>query len=218
MATSFSPIDGTPSSLRIAVIPRLIATLSYSLAALGASLTAFVLFRVLQAMRDTETAGIGAVTGGISEANVPVLGGLYLAVAGGFVAIITAAVRLVVDTKTASPPVWFYFITAALSFLPVGLLWIMESIFIEALYPGSTGISQVASTIQSLATATIIVGPLSSLLLLIASVLPIKSKSQTRWPAIVVLVVIQFVLIAAAIAFQMRTSWLWRVMEAESFG
>ena len=215
MDTSFSPIE--PPSTRVAVIPRLIVVLSYSMAALGASLSAFALFRVLRAMRDAETAGIAAVAGGIAETNVPVLVGLYFAIGGGFIAIITAAVRTVVETTTASPPAWFYFISA-LAFLSVGLLWITQSIFLSALYPGSAGISHVAPTIEILVTTTTIVGPLFAFLLFVVSVLTVKSKSQRQWPALLVLVMIQLVLIAGAIAFQMRTLWLWRVVEAESFG
>lgn len=218
MDPSFHSTGANSTSPRIAVIPRLIATLSYSLAALGASLSGFLLFRVLRAMRDAETAGISAVTGGIAEASVPVLVGLSLAVAGGFIAVITAAVRLVVPTSTVSPPAWFSLITAALSSLSVGVLWLTESIFIQALYPGSSGISYVASQIQGLLTLTIIAGPLATLLLLVFSVWPKSSKSQSKLPGILALVIIQILLIATTIAFQMRTSWLWRVMEAESFG
>ena len=218
MDPSFHSTLNNPTSLRIAVIPRLIATLSYSMAALGASLSAFLLFRVLRAMRDAETAGISAVTGGIAEANVPVLVGLYLAVGGGFIAVITAAVRLVVPTSTVSPPGWFYLITGALSALSVGVLWLTESIFIHALYPGSSGISYAASQIQSHLTFTLVAGPISTLLLLVFSVWPMKSNSQAKWPGILALVIIQIVLIAVTIAFQIRTSWLWRVMAAESFG
>ncbi len=218
MSTSFPQTDGTPPRFRVAVIPRLVTALSYSMAALGAALSAFLLYRVLEAMREAETAGIGAVTGGISEASVPVLVGLYLAVGGGFIATIIVGARLIVDTTTASPPAWFYLIVAALSFLPVGLLWGAGSTLIQALYPGSGGIVEVAATIRGLVYATMITGPLSALLLFITSVLPFKSKSQTHWPGIIILVALQIFLIAATVAFHMRLSGLWRVMEAESFG
>ena len=69
---------------RMAVIPRLLAMASYSLAALGA----FLLYRVLEAMRISESAGIAAVAGGLAEADVPVLVGLYAAIASGFITII----------------------------------------------------------------------------------------------------------------------------------
>ena len=64
---------------RMATIPRLLARASYSLGALGASIGAFFLYRVLEAMREAESAGIGAVTGGLAESNIPVLVGLYAA-------------------------------------------------------------------------------------------------------------------------------------------
>ena len=164
-----------------------------------------------------ESAGIGAVTGGVSEANVPVLVGLYAAIAGGFITIIVAAVRTGVSTTTTSPSSWFYILAFALCSLPVGLLWWTESIFIQALYPGSEGIAYVGATIRTLVTLIMIIGPLSVLLLFILSVWPFKSAAQGHWLAIAVLVFIQIILILVTVFFQMRTSWLWRVMEAESF-
>ena len=201
---------------RMATIPRLLTMASYSLPALGASLSAFLLYRVLQAMRVAENAGIAAVTGGLAEANIPVLVGLYAAIAGGFVTIIVAAVRTGIETKTVSPPAWFYVVAGPLCFLPVGFWWATESMFIQALYPGSDNISFVATTISTLIFVIIILGPLAMLLLFILSVIPFRLNPQGQRLAIVVLVFIQIVLILVTIAFQMRTSWLWRVMETES--
>jgi hypothetical protein len=203
---------------RMATIPRLLAMASYSLGALGASLSAFLLYRVLEAMRLAEHAGISAVTGGLAEANVPVLVGLYAAIAGGFITIIVAAVRTAIATTTVSPPAWFYFVAAALCFLPVGLLWATESMFIQALYPGTEGISFVATTIRTLLILTMLVGPIAVFLLFILSVIPFKLNPNGQWLGIVILVFAQIVLILLAIAFQMRTSWLWRAMETESLG
>ena len=203
---------------RMAVIPRLLAMASYALPALGASLSAFLLYRVLQAMRAAESAGIAAVTGGLAEASIPALVGLYAAIGGGFVTIIVAAVRSGIETTTVSPPAWFYLIVAALGFLPVGLWWITESMFIQALYPGSEGISFVATTISTLITLTIIIGPLVVFLLFILSVIPFRLNPNGQWLAIIILVFAQIVLILVTVAFQMRTSWLWRVMETESLG
>jgi hypothetical protein len=101
---------------RMAVIPRLLAMGSYSLAALGAALSAFWMYRVLEAMRVAEAAGISAVTGGLAESNIPGLVGLYAAIVGGFITIIVAAVRTGVATTTVSPPAWFYFITVRNTF------------------------------------------------------------------------------------------------------
>ena len=202
---------------RMAVIPRLLAMCSYSLAALGAALSAFWLHRVLEAMRVAETAGISAVTGGLAESNIPVLVGLYAALAGGFITIIVAAVRTGITTTTVSPPAWFYFITAALCFRPVGLCWATQSMFIQALYPGEN-ISFVATNIRTLLILTMVVGPIAVLLLFILAVIPFRLNPNGQWPGIVILVFAQIVLIVLTVAFQMRTSWLWRAMETESLG
>ncbi|HEY5884217.1 MAG TPA: hypothetical protein VIT88_05985 [Pyrinomonadaceae bacterium] len=201
---------------RMAVIPRLLAMASYSLPALCASLSAFLLYRVLEAMRLAENAGISAVTGGLAEANVPMLVGLYTAIAGGFITIIVAAVRSTVATTTVSPPAWFYFVTAGLCFLPVGLIWATESMFINALYPGSAGISWVADNIRTLLFLTMIVGPFVVLLVFILSVIPFRLNPNGQWLGIVILVFAQIVLILITVSFQMRTSWLWSAMESES--
>lgn len=203
---------------RMATIPRLLAMGSFSLAALGSSLSAYLLYRVLEAMRVAESAGIGAVTGGLAEANVPVLVGMYAAIAGGFVTIIVAAVRTGIATATVSPPAWFYFVTAALCFLPVAILWTTESTFIQALYPGSPGISFVAGNIRLLLLLTILIGPLAVVLLFILSVIPFRLNPNGQWLGIIVLVFAQILLIILTVTFQMRTSWLWRVMETESLG
>ena len=129
-----NPVIVPPNEMlrpRMAVIPRLLAMCAYSLAALGASLSAFGLYGVLEAMRVAESAGIGAVTGGLAESNIPVLVGLYAAIAGGFITIIVAAVRTGIATTTVSPPAWFYFVTGALCFLPAGLFWATQSMFIS---------------------------------------------------------------------------------------
>ena len=203
---------------RMATIPRLLAMASYSLAAVGASLSAFLFYRVLEAMRVAENAGISAVTGGLAESNIPVLVGLYAAIAGGFITIIVAAVRTGITTTTVSPPAWFYFIAAALCFLPVALCWATQSMFIQALYPGSEGISFVATNIRTLLILTMIVGPIVVFLLFIVSVIPFRLNTNGQWLGIVILVFAQIVLILLAVAFQMRTSWLWRAMETESLG
>lgn len=216
MNASFAPPNET-NRPRVAVIPRLLAMLSFSSAAMGASLSAFLLYRVLEAMRMAENAGIGAVTGGLAEANIPVLVGLYAAIAGGFITIIVAAVRTGVSTTTTSPSSWFYILTFALCSLPIGLLWWTESMFIQALYPGSEGIVYVATTIRTLVVIIMVIGLLPVLLMFILSVWPFKSAAQGQGLAIAVLVFFQLILILVTVFFQMRTSWLWRVMEAESF-
>ena len=63
-----------------------------------------------------------------------------------------------------------------------------------------------------------IVGPFAVLLLFILSVIPFQLNPNGQWLGIVMLVFAQVVLIMLTVGFQMRTSWLWRVMETETLG
>lgn len=58
-----------PAPTRVSIIARIVPAFSYALPALGAAVSALLLLSVLNAMRNAEAAGIGAVAGGISEAK-----------------------------------------------------------------------------------------------------------------------------------------------------
>lgn len=208
MTTSIMSTEGEPSPLRISISARLIPALSYVIAPIGAALSAFMFTGLMRAMRLSGSAGLGAVTGGLGESTVPVLIALYLAIVSGTAGMVVAVVRLKMETKTASPPPWFFAASGVLALVPVALFWQAESVLIEALSPGSGGIVRVASTIEWLVTLTLVAAPIVILLLLVGSVLPISSRSRpTFWP-LVVLIVIELALIVMAIAFQVRISWL----------
>ena len=200
--------DAEPGPLRIAISARLIPTLSYMIAPLGAAVSALMVTNDMRAMRLAASAGLSAVTGGLAESCVPVLIALYLAIVSGVAGIVLAIVRLNMQTKTASPPAWFFVASGVLVLAPVALLWQGQSVLIDALAPGSGGIARVASTIEWLVTLAMIAAPIVMLLLLAASVLPISTRAKpTFWP-LVVLIAIELVLIFAVIAFHLRISWL----------
>lgn len=208
MTTSIMSPDAEPSPLRISLAARLVPALSYMVAPLGAALSAFMLTGLMRAMRLSGSAGLGAVTGGLGESTVPVLIALFLAIVGGVAGMVLAIMRLNVQTKTSSPPVWFFIASGVLALVPVALFWQAESVLIDALSPGSGGIVRVASTIEWLVTLTMIAAPIVILLLLAGSVLPISSRSKPKFSPLVMLIAIELVLIATAVAFLMRISWL----------
>jgi hypothetical protein len=168
-------------ALRVAVIPRLISALSFGLAVAGAGVGAVLLRQALLAMRDAEMAGIGAVTRSLAEANLPVLGGLYLAILVGGAGLLVLGIRMFVETKTSSPSVWFMLIAGTLGLVPVALFWWGESLIIGALYPGSGGIITAANTLAVLLPAIMIAAPILLLLLLVISVLPVRSLARPTW-------------------------------------
>jgi len=200
---------------RVAVIPRLVTALSYGLAVAGAGVSALLLRQVLLAMREAGAAGIGAVSLGIAEATLPVLVALYLAIACGAAGLLIVVIRMFVDTTKSSPPVWFFLLAGVLGLFPVALFWWAEWLFIGALYPDSGGIMTVAENLMPLLPAIMIAAPFVLLLLLTVSVWPVRSLAKPKWGPLAALLIVELALIVMAVAFQMRTSWLFQVSQAE---
>jgi hypothetical protein len=207
--------DKNAGRLRVAVVPRLVPALGFGLAAAGAGIGALLVRQAFLAMRNAEMAGIGAVARGMAEANLPVLGGLYLAIVVGGAGLLILIVRMFVETKTSAPSVWFLLIAGTLGIVPVALFWWAESLIIGALDPGSGGIVTAANTLTILLPAIMFAAPVVLLLLLTISVWPVHSMVRPKWGPVAVLLMIEVALIAMAVALQMRTSWLFQVSQAE---
>ena len=131
-------IEENPPRLRVSVIIRLVAALGFTIPLIGAALSSLLLIRVFQAMKAAENAGIAAVMAGMKESAIPVNISLYLAALVGFTVIIALVVRALVETKTASPPFWFFAICGILCLVPAGLFWKAELLILEALIPGNS--------------------------------------------------------------------------------
>ena len=203
------------NALRVAVIPRLVPALSYGLAVAGAGVGAWLLRQTLLALREAEMAGIGVVARSMAEANLPVLVGLYLAILLGGAGLLVLIIRIFVDIKTSSPSFWFFLFAGVLGLVPVALFWWVELLFIGALYPGSGGIMTVAETLSLMLPGIMIAAPFILLLLVAISVWPVRSLAKPKWGPVAVLVLVELALIVMAVAFQIRTSWLFQVAQAE---
>ncbi|MCM3871846.1 MAG: MotA/TolQ/ExbB proton channel family protein [Pyrinomonadaceae bacterium] len=138
-------MNSTPQAINkqspagVSIFARLVPVLSYLAPLAGAALSVLLIVRTFQAMRNAETAGIAAVGIGISEANLPVLVGLYFAIFLGVIGIIVIVVRCFMSTTTASPSAWFFLVAGALGLIPLVLLWEAESLLIQAISPGYNG-------------------------------------------------------------------------------
>ena len=215
MTSSIPSTEENSSRSRVSFLARLIPVMSYIIPAIGAALTTFLIIRAMQAVSVAGSSGLSAVAGGISEASLPVLIALYIAIICGVAGIIFAAVRLKMPTKTVSPPPWFILISGVLCLVPVALLWEAESVLIEAIIaPSSRGIAQAAYTIRLLLIMTPIAASISVLLSLTGAVWPVSSRSRPKWGPVVALVIIELALVFAAFAFQDRISWLHQVAVA----
>ncbi|MBV9214588.1 MAG: biopolymer transporter ExbD [Acidobacteria bacterium] len=201
MGASASTTDQTRS--RISFSTRLVAALAFVIPAIGGALGAFLLMNVFSEMRKAETAGIAAVMGGMKQASLPVLISFYLAAVVALIVIIILVIRMFVQTKTASPPVWFFLIGGLLAFVPALCFWKAQMIVIDVLSPGSSigsaGISGVASDISRWLLMSIVAAPIVFVVVLVISVLPLSSSGGKKWGSLVVTFLAGACLVATAV-------------------
>ena len=202
-----------PAPTRVSIIARIVPALSYALPALGAAVSAMLLLGVLRAMRNAEGAGIGAVAGGVSEANFAILATLYLAIFVGAAGVVIGLVRLFTATVTASPSAWYYLIGGILGLLPMFALWYAQSLLLDAIFPRSTGagVSEVAGQITLFSIVAIVLGGVSILILLVSSFVPLPAilRGKRKWAPLISLLVMESAIIAMTVVYHLRTAWLY---------
>lgn len=194
---------------RIALRPslqRFALSFVCAIPAAGAALSSSNLRGVMRGVENAGTFGLHPVAAWIARSNLPVLNALYLGIFGGVLAIILSAVR---SSKIAlSPPAWFLLVGSALSLSAVLVLWKAESILIVALPSSREGVVAGASTIKLLLTLSLIGGVVSLAVLLVGSIFRMASGPRQKWSPVAALLLVVIVFLFAAIAFQIRNSWL----------
>lgn len=204
---------------RVSIVARLVPSLSSIIGMAGGALGSVMIVQTFQGMRNAETAGIAAVAGGLSEASQATAISLYLAILVGVIGLGVVIARPLMTTVTASPSGWLLVITGGLGFIPLALLWKAESLIVEAISPGNHNVAQSAATIQLCLTLTLITSVVLSLVLLMASLVPLPAalRAKKSWAPIVALLLVELALIGMAAAFQLRASWLYQVRMNERF-
>ena len=206
--------DTQPVAFRVSILARLVPSVSYALAILGAALSATQLMRVMEAIRSAEAVGISTVATGIAEADLPTIVALYLAICVGFVGIVASVIRAFISTTTVSPSAWFFLIAGGLGLPPIILVWEAQSLLIAGM--AGRNISQAAASIQLCLTLTLITSAAFALILLVVSLAPLPSimRAKRTYAAVLVLVLMEIVMIGMVVAFQARASWLEQVKYA----
>ncbi len=197
---------------KVSISARLIAAFAYMIPVLGGALSSLYLINVMQAIREAENAGRNVVLIALAESNVPVLGSLYLGVFGGLVVIIVLIARMIMQTKSASPSGWFFVLCGFLFLVPAGLFLEVGSMIIELLTAsiisaeaGEVGANVSTFLIFSVGSALIIF-----IFLLLMSVLPFSNRSKPKWSPLIAAIIVEFLMIAAVIVFQLRYLWLYK--------
>jgi hypothetical protein len=205
---------------RVSILARIVPAFSYALPALGAALSAFLFINVMQAMRNAEAAGIAAVAGGISEANMAIVVALYLAIFLGFAGVVVAIVRAITATTTASPAGWLFVVMALLGISPGLSLWRAESLLLDVLMQrAGPGVSAVAEQITLCLYVTIGLAPVVCLILLVASVVPLPAalRARSKWSPVIFLVLMELAVIGITVAYHLRTYYFHQAMLNEGF-
>ena len=197
---------------RVSILARVAPALSYAMPALGAAISALMLINVFQAMRDAEAAGIGALSGALREANIPIVVTLYLGVILGFAGVAVGLVRMFTTTTTATPSSWFFLITGIIGLVPVLLLWEAQSLLLGVIFgrlPG--GVVEVARQVVLLSMMTMLAGAVSILILLVSVFVPLPRilHARRKWAPVVMLLLIETAVIAMTVLYHLRNAWLW---------
>jgi hypothetical protein len=201
-----------PTALaRVSILARVAPVFSYGLPALGAAVSALMLINVFRAMRNAEAAGIGAVSGGIREANIPIVVTLYFGVALGFAGIAIGLIRMFTTTTTATPSSWFFLITGIIGLVPVLLLWEAQSLLLGVIFGRAAGVAEVARQVSLLSMLTMLLGALSILILLVTAFVPLPRilYAKRKWAPVVMLLLMETAVIAMTVLFHLRNAWLW---------
>jgi hypothetical protein len=204
---------------RLSITARLIPVFSAMLAMLSAVVGTALMFRMIEAMRVAETAGTGVVAGALAEANLAVVLVLCFSAFVGFIGLLVNVIRAFMKLNTASPSAWFFVITVILTVVPPSLLWAAQSLLIQAISPGGGGVVTVISSIQFCLGLSLITAAVFSLVLLAAALVPLPAilKAKRSYAPILLIVLMEILTIAAAVTFQLRSSWLYEVRQTEKF-
>jgi hypothetical protein len=203
---------------RVSIFARIIPALSYALPAIGAVFSALLYMNVMRALRNAESAGIAAVAGGMSEANLVMIVALYFGIFVGIAGVIVSLVRCFTDTRTSSPSSWFFVITGLLGVAPILPLVRAQNLLIEGMF-AMTGFVEVARQINLCLILTIVAGLVICVILLIASVVPLPAllKAKRKYAPVIVLVLMEFALIVVVVIYHLHNHWLYNVKMGERF-
>lgn len=196
--------------MKVSIAARLIAAFAYMIPAIGGALSSLYLIDVMRALRHSETAGLSAIFNGMKEATVPALGSFYFGAFCGLIVIVALIVRMFMETKTASPSSWFFIFCGFLFLVPAGLFFEAQSMIIEVLTipDSSRNVSEVGANVSMFLIASVAATVFVFIVMLIMSVIPFTTASKPKWSSLIVAIFIEFLIIGAAVAFQLRYLWL----------
>ena len=167
----------------------------------GAAWSAWGLLRVTSAFRNAEASGLLSVARGIAEANQLLIVPLYIGVICAFIAV-AAYVR-----AHNAPPISLVLSSSFVALVPVALVWLAESLLLDALPTARDGVIANGTLIQRLLYVAVGSGIVLSVLFLFIWALRVSpAVAPRRTVAAMALLIACFV--AAAIGLHLRNAWI----------
>jgi hypothetical protein len=167
----------------------------------GAAWSAWGLLRVTSAFRNAEASGLLSVARGIAEANQLLIASLYVGVICAVIAVF-AYLR-----AHNAPPVSLVLSSSFVALVPVALIWLAESLLLDALPFARDGVIANGTLIQRLLYVALVSGIVLSVLFLFVWALRVSpAVTPRRTVAAVALLIACFV--TAAIGLHLRNAWI----------
>jgi hypothetical protein len=167
----------------------------------GAAWSAWGLLRVTSGFRNAEASGLLSVARGIAEANQLLIVPLYVGVICAFIAVV-AYVR-----AHNAPPISLVLSSSFAALVPVALVWLAESLLLNALPSARDGVIANGTLIQRLLYVALGSGIVLMVLFLFVSSLRVSpAVAPRRTVAAVALLIACFV--TAAIGLHLRNAWI----------
>jgi hypothetical protein len=167
----------------------------------GAAWSAWGLLRVTSACRNAEASGLLSVARGIAEANQLLIVPLYVGVIFAFIAVV-AYVR-----AHSAPSITLVLSSSFVALIPVALVWLAESLLLNALTFARDGIIANGTLIQRLLSVALGGGIVLAVMFLFGWLLRVP---PTLAPKRTVATVFFFFgcLVLAVIGFHLRNAWI----------
>ena len=167
----------------------------------GAAWSAWGLLRVTSAFRSAETSGLLPVARGVAEANQLLIVPLY-------VSVICAVIAVVVYLRAHNaPPVSLVLSSSFVALVPVALVWLAESLLLNALPSARDGVIANGTLIQRLLYVALGSGiVLSALFLFVGALRVSPAVAPRRSVAAVALLIACFV--TTVIGLHLRNAWI----------
>ena len=206
-----TPDAQIPGPVRVSILERLVPSFAFAVTAISGAAGGLMLIRFLDALRQSETAGMASFFGGMAEIELVVGAVLIFAAVLCAIGILVSTIRLFTTNTKASPPGLLFLMTGLLSLVPPFamhyVLHMMKGILLAPTLPEG-GISSVAGTVTAVSYFAIGAAVVIALVLLAFSFIPFSSRPGRKSSPIICLVLIE-IIIAALIGiyfWEARTS------------